>query len=174
MDPSQASNTTSQDPTLSSNMTPHRTHAGNANKHPAEILFATGTIQKRRTKAEKAADDKHLQEEKAVKEEAAKAGLARLGMMEMAAEEKAAKQKMNREKAPVPHPPRRSKTRCEKTRGSGGDAKEAKGLSEPTPASSNVSHLHVATLSPRGLLSSPFLDSFPVLAHHQTKTWSLM
>ncbi|KAF9230592.1 hypothetical protein BU15DRAFT_69068 [Melanogaster broomeanus] len=66
-----------------------RTRPGNANKHPARILFETGTIQKRRTKAEKAADDKHLKDAKAAQEQATQKGIERLAMMEMEAEEKA-------------------------------------------------------------------------------------
>ncbi|KIK75807.1 hypothetical protein PAXRUDRAFT_29040 [Paxillus rubicundulus Ve08.2h10] len=69
----------------------HRTHPGNADKHPANILFATGTIQKRRTKAEKAADDKHLKDPKATNEQATQKGIERLALMEMEAEEKASK-----------------------------------------------------------------------------------
>ena len=58
-----------------------RTRAKNATSHPGEIVLqARG---KRRTKAEKAADDKLLRDALAEKEQARKEGIARLADMEV-------------------------------------------------------------------------------------------
>jgi len=60
-------------------------------------------MQKRRTKAEKAADDKCLKDAKAAKEEATKQGIERLALMEMEAEAKASDAKASKPK-PRPRP----------------------------------------------------------------------
>ncbi|KIM50094.1 hypothetical protein SCLCIDRAFT_34664 [Scleroderma citrinum Foug A] len=58
-------------------------------------------MQKQRTKAEKAVDDKCLKDTKAAKEEAAKQGVEHLALMEMEAEAKANDAKASK---PKPHP----------------------------------------------------------------------
>ncbi|KAF9218821.1 hypothetical protein BS17DRAFT_863839 [Gyrodon lividus] len=82
-----------------------RTRPGNANKHPARILFETGTIQKRCTKAEKAADDKRLKDTKAAQEQATQKGIEHLAMMEMEAEEMANEAKESKPQPAHLHPP---------------------------------------------------------------------
>ncbi|KAG6370778.1 hypothetical protein JVT61DRAFT_10980 [Boletus reticuloceps] len=115
-----------------SNTAPHHTCVENANKHPAEILVSTGTVQKKHTKAEKVADNQCLKEEKMAKEEAAKAAIARLGAMEMAAEEKAASELQRASKAKAPRPLPSPKTLTQKEcSGSEGRKTEAKGSSMP-------------------------------------------
>jgi len=60
-------------------------------------------MQKRCTKAEKAADDKRLKDAKAAKEEATKQGIEHLALMEMEAEAKANDAKASKSK-PCPCP----------------------------------------------------------------------
>ncbi|KAI6097638.1 hypothetical protein EV401DRAFT_1895469 [Pisolithus croceorrhizus] len=78
-----------------------RTRAKNATTHPGDIVLqAQG---KRRSKAEKAADDKLLKDSLAVKEKARKEGIARLAEMELELE---AKQAATKKLAPVRPRPR--------------------------------------------------------------------
>ena len=129
------------------NTSPRRTRPGNSNKWPAEILFTSGTMQKKCTKAEKVVDNQRLKAEWAAKEEATKAGIACLAMMEMEAKEKAqaAKQKMAK-KAPCP-PQSHSKvgggkqsgSRAE-DKGNGGEGTETKGKA-PSNVSTQVAML---------------------------------
>jgi len=91
------------EPSAGTPASPRRTRPGNSEKHPAEVLFTTGVMQKRRTKAEKAADDKRLKDAKAAKEEAAKQGIECLALMEMEAEAKANDAKASKSK-PRPRP----------------------------------------------------------------------
>ena len=62
---------------------PHCTRPSNTNKHPANILKAK---RKRRTKAEKAVNEKQLKEAWAAKAKAAKEGIEELVAMEVEAE----------------------------------------------------------------------------------------
>ena len=75
-----------------------RTWAKNATSHPGEIVLQAGG--KRRTKAEKAADDKLLRDALAEKEQARKEGIARLADMEVEME---AEQAVVKKSVPV-HP----------------------------------------------------------------------
>ena len=82
---------------------PHRTQPGNCDKHPANILFESGLVQKRHTREEKAADDKCNMEAKAAQQKAAQQGVQHLVLMEMEAEAKASEAKLKKAKPP-PHP----------------------------------------------------------------------
>ena len=62
--------TPAQSPSL-----PQRTRASNADKHLGQILFESGLLQRRRTKAQKAEDDQCLKEAKASKEKVVREGL---------------------------------------------------------------------------------------------------
>ena len=86
---------------------PQWTHAPNADKHPAQILFESGLIQRWHTKAQKAKDDQHLKEAKASKEKAVQEGLNWLGSMKVITKAKMAKvqsKKLNPPPCPHPHP----------------------------------------------------------------------
>ena len=63
--------------------TPRCTCASNADKHPGQILFESGLLQKQHTKAQKAEDDQHLNEARASKEKVAQEGLERLEWMKL-------------------------------------------------------------------------------------------
>lgn len=64
---------------------PVTTRPSNANMHPGQVVRNAG--QKRRTKAEKAADDKRLREELEAKEAAAVQGIERLAKIQATMEE---------------------------------------------------------------------------------------
>ncbi|KIK80412.1 hypothetical protein PAXRUDRAFT_70531, partial [Paxillus rubicundulus Ve08.2h10] len=80
----------------------HCTQEKNATQHPGNILkAATG---KRRSKAEKAEDNKHLKDAQSAKAQATKDGVACLAMMELEAKSKEAKAQANRAKPVRPWP----------------------------------------------------------------------
>ncbi|KAF9231627.1 hypothetical protein BU15DRAFT_82158 [Melanogaster broomeanus] len=118
--------------------TSRRTRPGNANKHPARILFETGTIQKRRTKAEKAADDKRLKDAKAAQEQATQKGIEHLAMMEMEVEEKANEAKESKPQPARPRPPPRPRPRAVKKAEIPGDGSLGQAVVKPTVPSSEV------------------------------------
>ncbi|KAG6371127.1 hypothetical protein JVT61DRAFT_9889 [Boletus reticuloceps] len=99
-----------------------RTRPGNADKRPGLILYETGTVQRRRTKAEKATNDRRLQEAKTAKDKAADQGIDRLALLEMEAEASAKEAKVKKAAAPPPRPRSRMKTK-ETGSGSGEKAK---------------------------------------------------
>ncbi|KAG8219266.1 hypothetical protein J3R82DRAFT_107 [Butyriboletus roseoflavus] len=82
---------------------PWRTHASNADKHLAQILFESDLLQKRHTKAQKAENDQRLKEAKASKQKAAQEGLDRLESMKVDAKAKMAEAKLKKSELP-PHP----------------------------------------------------------------------
>ncbi|KAF9234885.1 hypothetical protein BU15DRAFT_65319 [Melanogaster broomeanus] len=77
-----------------------RTRATNVNKHPGDIVKPS----KRRTKAEKAVDDKRLKDAEAAKAQAAKDSIQRLALMEIDADMKVAEAKANKLRAVRPRP----------------------------------------------------------------------
>ncbi|KAG2074322.1 hypothetical protein BDR04DRAFT_1115822 [Suillus decipiens] len=76
---------------------PVTTHPSNANVHPGQIIYNTG--QKQHTKAEKAADDKHLHEELQEKEAAAIQGIECLAKIQATMEESQASMTNKKPKA---------------------------------------------------------------------------
>ncbi|KAF8837066.1 hypothetical protein BDN67DRAFT_1014158 [Paxillus ammoniavirescens] len=124
MDPSSENSETISEP-----ISPHHTRPGNVNKHPASILFSTGTIQKKCTKAKKAADDKRLKDAKAAKEQATQKDIERLALMEMETEDKA-----NEAKASKPPPACPRSLPCPRTRA----VKKTEGPEEGSPGQAVV------------------------------------
>ncbi|KAF8121496.1 hypothetical protein EV363DRAFT_1457581 [Boletus edulis] len=120
-----------------------RTRPGNADKRPGLILYETGTVQRRHTKAEKAANDQRLQEAKTTKDKAADQGIDQLALLEMEAEASAKEAKAKKAAAPPPRPRPHMKTK-ETGSGSGEKAKicetDGQKLHQPvTPAGTDVS-----------------------------------
>ena len=95
------------------------TQPGNNNKHPANILFETGVIQKRHTRKEKAADNKCIMEAKATQQKAVQKGVQHLVLMEMEVEAKVSKAKTKKAKPPL-HPHTQAPTSESKELGGGG------------------------------------------------------
>ncbi|KAG1884475.1 hypothetical protein F4604DRAFT_1919683 [Suillus subluteus] len=79
-----------------------RTRASNANAHPGQVVL--NATRKRRTKAQKAADDKALEEELKAKEAAALQGIQRLANMQAEMEQAQAAAAVKKPKAVRPHP----------------------------------------------------------------------
>ena len=95
-------------------MTVRCTSPGNAEKRPGQILIDTGIVHKRRTKAQKAADDQLLLEAKLAHEKVADEGIERLALIEMEAEAKENEAKAKQAAAPPPRPrPRIYKKKAE-------------------------------------------------------------
>jgi len=97
------------------------TRASNATKHPAQILYDAGLMQRRCTKAQKAEDDQHLSEAKAIQQRAAQQGLEQLALMELDAKAKMA-EAQTRKPEPPPRPcPRVQYSRKGKQQEDGGE-----------------------------------------------------
>lgn len=119
---------------------PCRTWPGNCDKHPANILFETGVVQKRHTREEKAADDKHIMEAKAAQQ-----GVQRLALMEMEVEAKASEAKLKKAKPP-PHPHPCIQAPASKSKGLSGGGK-AEGVESARDSSYRVDSVSNMLLS---------------------------
>lgn len=113
--------TLAQSPSL-----PRRTRASNADKHPGQILFESGLLQRRRTKAQKAEDDQCLKEAKASKEKAVREGLDRLESMKVDAKAKMA-EGQSKKLDPPPRPRPRPRLVQNSRRGGGKQKDGVKG-----------------------------------------------
>ncbi|KAF9222236.1 hypothetical protein BS17DRAFT_839272 [Gyrodon lividus] len=102
------------------------------------LLRSLSPSKKRRTKAEKAADDKRLKDAKAAQEQATQKGIERLAMMEMEAEEKANEVKESKPQPARPRPPPHPRPCAVKKAEIPGDGSLGQAVVKPAVPSSEV------------------------------------